>query len=334
MDLKNALSFCFELDNFNCTEVDSITYKTPDFGTCDPFGMLMIGAKIREFEKRNNHITYYYDPVDIPHSYSAHMGFYQSIGIPYGKEPGEASGSHTYKPISKLSIDIIKKTAQRRRVNVAEVVEDHAEALAKILYAGSTEAVEHMSFAIREIMRNVVEHSKSDTLWYAGQVWRSYDLVEIAILDDGIGIHDSLKANRYYAPHVNNNLEALKLALEPGITRTFMPNRRIREDYEDGWRNSGFGLYITSNICSNIGSFFMCSGDSAVERSKLKENFIPCSLQGTAIRMRLRLIDIPLVTDLRSKLLREGEVHALKNAKAIGKASKASGLSFMRDRTE
>jgi len=328
MQLKSSLNFCNVLEGIDYDNIDKILYSTMNFGKIEPFGMLLIGAKLREVKRRHN-IKHAYYKISSPHTYAGHMGFFRSIGMPYGKEPGEAPGSRTYVPISRLSVSKIKREAKSKGVHIGDIVEGYAEDLAKILYTGDNECIGHMTFAIREIMRNVVEHSTSETIWYAGQAWHSKDLVEIAILDEGIGIEQTINSNKYYKKHNFDNLGALLMALEPGITKTFSPVRS--EDDEGGWRNTGFGLYMTSNICSEIGGFVICSDKHAIWRHGDVEERIDTSFGGTAIRMRLRLSELSKVTKLRSQLVRTGETQARKNAKfAVAKASTASKLSLMR----
>ena len=324
----SALEFCQTLERLDYSKIDEIAYRLQNFGTVEPFGMLLVGAKIREIKRRHINIKYKYYPVDSPHPYAGHMGFFRSIGIRYGKEPGEAPGSSTYAPISKLSVDKIKRDAIEQRKHVGEIVEAHAFSLAKILHTGAKESIGHMTFSIREIMRNVVEHSKSQTIWYAGQAWASKGIVEIAILDEGIGIQQTINSNAYYAKHSYDNLESLKFALEPGITKTFSPKRQNGD--QDDWINTGFGLYMTSNICKKIGNFVICSGGHALLKCNDVEDIRETSFNGTAIRMRLRLSELSSVTELRKNLVNEGEKQARQNAKlAVKVASTASKLSYM-----
>lgn len=321
-----ALKFCEELEKVDYSLVDKLVYKAKNFGTVEPFGMLLVGAKLREIKRKYIDIKHQYYLLDNPHSYAGHMGFFRSIGMKYGKEPGEAPGSKTYVPVSRIYVGKLQREAIEQRKPVGEIIETYSHELSKILYTGDEKTTEHMTFAIREIMRNVVEHSHSSTIWYSGQAWQSKDLVEIAILDEGVGIQESLGTNSYYQ-HIQDSCEVLKFALEPGITKTFSPARR--KNYEE-WGNTGFGLYMTSNICRNIGSFVICSGGYAIRFAGEEERIISTSFKGTAIRMRLKLSELSKVTRLRSELVREGEAVANRNKKmAISNASAASKLNFI-----
>jgi nitrate/nitrite-specific signal transduction histidine kinase len=47
-------------------------------------------------------------------------------------------------------------------------------------------------YSLAEILRNFLEHSQAQELWYAAQYWQSRNWVELATLDEGIGIRRSL----------------------------------------------------------------------------------------------------------------------------------------------
>jgi DEAD/DEAH box helicase domain-containing protein len=73
-----------------------------------------------------------------------------------------------------------------------------------------------LTYSIREIVRNVIEHSESETYTVSAQYWPSQSSAEFAVADAGCGVLSSLSHNPKL--EVENDLDALKLAMLPGIS--------------------------------------------------------------------------------------------------------------------
>jgi hypothetical protein len=80
--------------------------------------------------------------------------------------------------------------------------------------------------------------------------------IEIAIADRGIGILGSLGQ---LFKDLKSDAQALDLALKPGVSRV-----RIADAGDDEWSNSGFGLYVLSQLGRRTGSFMLLSGKGYV----------------------------------------------------------------------
>lgn len=143
--------------------------------------------------------------------YASHMGYFQTCGFDVGKLPGQAHGSDTYLPITLfLSVSELRAQAGKAGREVGAVIEEYSEKLSAILAQQETgPLVEMLSYSFRELLRNIVEHSKSDTLAFCAQFRTKVKQAEIAILDLGIGIRSSLSNN----PHlkINGDRDALNL---------------------------------------------------------------------------------------------------------------------------
>ncbi len=237
------------------------------------------------------------------------MGFFKSIRLNYGKEPGEAFGSSTYVPITKIEIDDLRKLARFKGEHIGHAIERKSRELALVLSQGARDLSDHLTFSIRELMRNVVEHSESPVIWLAGQYWPTKDLVEIALLDEGIGVSCHLSRNPYL--EIRNDADALLFAIEPGISGSALPGRKTVED--DMWDNSGFGLYMTSSLCQLGGEFAICSGTSTLHLSGGQTRFLNSCHHGTAVMMRLYVSNMRKLQDVIEELVRQGERRARKN---------------------
>lgn len=214
--------------------------------------------------------------------YSAHVGFFDACGISVGQAVGAASGNDNYTPLKRVECNDIKLAARRMRIPIPELLESRAENLARVLTQNQEQAVRRfVGFAVREIFRNCVEHSRSFDFWYAGQYWPNSNIVEVAILDEGIGILESLGSNLENAKPITE-LESIKLALRPGVTG--VPKTKRRGNYA----NSGYGLYMARRLCAvGSGSFGIVSNGSGILISETDEAELAGASVGTLLQLRM-----------------------------------------------
>lgn len=147
--------------------------------------------------------------------------------------------------------------------------------------------VKTLSYSFCEMIRNVIEHSRSPDFWYCAQYWPSRGEAEIALIDSGIGLRTSLSDNPHLRPYLVDDRIVIKYALMPGISGKMYPGKR--SDPYDAWENSGFGLYMNYRICNEGGSFFIASGNTGLYREKNADNqYYDYVLPGVALRLRMR----------------------------------------------
>lgn len=309
-----------------------ITFSFPSSTTYDPFGMLVVGAALRQFKQRNPQSQTYIslNKNDSACSYAGHMGFFKSISekINYGKLPGEAMGSSTYLPITPIDLETIRQRSWRGKVPVQQQIQTTAYNLSKSLAHNNEPFRETLAYIFREIIRNSEEHSRANTVWVCAQYWPSYDLVEIGLLDEGIGIYKSLKSNRHFSKAIKGDLDALRLSIMPGISEAYK-----RQDEYEPWANSGYGLYIAKGICEKLGSpglFIITSGKSCITSKtrvccNTEQEVLSADFQGTAICMRFSTHSLENFETTRSEIISEGQNEASRIEKAIKKASYSSG---------
>ena len=179
-----------------------------------------------------------------------------------------------------------------------------------------------LRFCIREIIRNTFEHSKSDAVWVCGQYWPTKNSTEIAIMDEGQGILNSLRLNRHY--DVSSDIDANKLALQPGVSRMF----GIRQDPDDPWQNSGYGLFMSSSLCTIGGHFIISSGADTTFVDSQHQQHYQSSTQGTIICLSLKTDNVDNLSTVLKKLSRKGEEISRSYGKnRILTASKVSSIA-------
>lgn len=284
LDLYHVLQFAHKIDRIG--KADELILELGQTRYFPPFSMLFLAAKFLELKEANPELRI--TPIGgEEHTYPGHMGFFKTIGIPIGKDIGEAPGSARYLPIRALYREDLRK--QDKYAELGDLIQNHADEIAEMVSRDAshkTDLFNALSYSLREIIRNVFEHSECDRVLYCGQYWPMASKVEVSILDRGIGIRQSLGTNPNF--RYGTDKHALEMSLLPSVSgKTHLPAK------SENWGNSGYGLYMTSRLCRHGGNFVIASGNAAIGLSKTlsKSNF-NTSLQGTAVRMNIDTLQI------------------------------------------
>lgn len=253
-------------------------------GEAGPFALLMISSAIGR--KRNQCASLRFHPRNYSHHrYFGHMGFFRACGFDYGREPGAGYGNENHLPITKQGIVEIHSESKETGRPLGELVEEEARSLAEVLCREkSGELFTTMTFALREIIRNTVEHSRSPGIEYCAQYWALKDKVEIAVVDRGIGLHRSLLSNPTLK--IQDERHAINMAMLPGISCNVRQDRV--EQVRSIWQNSGFGLFMTQRMCRFGGDFFLASGQSGKYLQNDVSRWFDFGFDGTAVRLVIR----------------------------------------------
>jgi len=117
----------------------------------------------------------------------------------------------------------------------------------------SARHAEPIKYVVSEIVRNVLEHSRSPQgAVICAQYYKKSNRISIGIADAGVGIMSTI--NRSY--DAKTELDAIQLALMPGITGTTK-----REGGTE--QNAGAGLFFTKSIATvNRNHFVVYSGSA------------------------------------------------------------------------
>ena len=326
LSFEAALSFCAELDSYEpSSEKEIFEFDFVRVKNCDPFPMLMVSNAIRR--KREKYKSHQFTAMNCNNDYAKHMKFYNACGLNLGESVEASRGNSKYSCITKLNIDDLYSESQENLDYIQETLEKKARSMAVVLSRNNVEFQKWVTCVIRELLRNIPEHSKSKTIWYCAQYWPSYDLVELAILDEGIGISSSLKDSYEFRSLYKDDYEALLLALEPGVSGTFSSTRKSIGTGD--WENSGYGLYMVSQMCAELGaSFIIASGNSAIRMTKDNGEIINTryntAIEGTAIQIRIRPSKNCNYDEIRGEIVKRGEKRARDKNYTIHSASKSS----------
>ena len=246
-----------------------------------PFGMLIVAAELRQFASRRPPGTMFLRGLSAQngaHTYLAHIGFFEHVGIDYGNKPGAASGGMSYVPITELrKNDLLQRQSNYGRP-IGYAVEQEAQKLALVLTQKNDLSINRpVAYCIREIIRNTFEHGETAESVVCAQRWADGE-IELGIIDRGRGVRRSL-AERMAT---QSDVEALQLAIQPGVSRS------VPAPDDNEWANSGFGLFVLSELGRKYGSFTICSGGAALvaEAGSVQQNDF--AFDGTAVRLRIR----------------------------------------------
>lgn len=192
--------------------------------------------------------------------------------------------------------------------------------LVPLLHLAPKEA-EPIRYIVDELVRNVLEHASSPHgAMVAAQYYPKSNSIKIGVADTGVGI----KASLSHAHPTSSDLQALRLALMPGITGT--------TPKEGGTaRNAGAGLFFIKSIAHANHSFFVLySGTGFYKLLKKNKNTLPFDpfldhhtqyynlppWQGTVVGVDVSLDRTPTFTSLLD-LIRQAYREAIKERRQL-----------------
>jgi len=327
----NTLRFIKTLHELDITGEDEIALGFESNWVC-PFGMILCCSALRQLRAANAST---YMTMTVPHNqvsdYAGHMGFFKSVSesIDIGNAPGEASGNNNYVPITVIDFTELHRKAieQGNYGDMNDTIETEAKRLSKVLCRSNSDMQRLFSYIIREILRNIPEHSDSNKAIICAQYW-SDGRAEIAILDEGIGIKNSLMKNTVHREYVKTDIDALESAIKPGISQAFSPDKK--NNTHDEWSNSGFGLYMASEICKKLtGVFWMASGEKAIQVNCNGITEHNTFFNGTAIGIQFNVSHLKGSQQLITEIAKAGEKEAKSIRNAFKNASEPSKSLLM-----
>ncbi|MEF8700946.1 MAG: DUF4325 domain-containing protein [Candidatus Accumulibacter sp. UW20] len=151
------------------------------------------------------------------------------------------------------------RTVKLTRITSSSEIPAFATKVMEILRIEDEELEGAVKYSLIELLRNVVQHSGSQVGGIAmAQYYPSSGLVNICVADMGVGVKESL---REAYPELETDLQALKLATLPHVSRTFGP-----ATYTAMRDNAGLGLFFIKQIASlAAGSFFLASKEALMD---------------------------------------------------------------------
>lgn len=182
--------------------------------------------------------------------YLIRMGLFEYLRVSPPREISEHEGSGRFVPLTQ-----IRTSGELQNVIVNLIPLLHAPA----------EVADPIKYVFSEMVRNVLEHSKSPVgAFVCAQYYRKDDRLSIGIADAGIGIQKSIRRSH----RANSARAAIELALRPGISGA--TSRIGGNEF-----NAGAGLFFTKSIAALSGNFFaLYSGDTLFKLLRTPEGQI------------------------------------------------------------
>jgi len=164
--------------------------------------------------------------------YLARMGLFEILGkkSPYSIEKHESAGR--FIPITQ-----IKNSDEQTRF-ITEMI--------PLLHLNPQQA-DAIKYTVGELVRNVLEHAKAKNgAFVAAQYYHKAHMVRLGICDTGVGIRHTINQSW----RANTDIEAIKLALTPGITGTTRREGGTEE-------NAGAGLFFIKSMAMVARDYFV-----------------------------------------------------------------------------
>jgi anti-sigma regulatory factor (Ser/Thr protein kinase) len=295
-NLRNLGSFLEVLDLTNPNKLEISTHDK--WVTVHPANLVLTAALAMQIGKENSEIV---GKVPDTGRYLDRMGLYNltKTTSPFVYHRKEEAGR--FVPIKVI------KTANDQSSFITDMI--------PLLHLSENNTT-IIKYVIGELVRNVLEHAftKNGAI-VAAQYYKKTNRVSIGICDTGIGIWKSM--HTFW--HPKNDIEAIKLALTPGITGT---TRREGGTAE----NAGAGLFFIKSIAKIARNYFVIYSGTAKytllkHRSDIKglpklhadpnkdrhneTNSAP-NFQGTLVAVDISLDETPEFNTLLSQI---GEVY-------------------------
>lgn len=253
-------------------------------------------------------------------SYGETIGMFQELGLSEAQsfEYGKNYISPTKVLISEIyhSLKEDKKSIENYYDEVSfRVVK---KALQGFDYNFSEEVNELFEFVVREMVRNIFDHSKTNHFYYGSQMYPALGGVEVVIADLGEGLLKTV-------PFDNEDEWFKELTDEDAIRRAVIPGLTAASNHSyapEDYKNSGYGLALVQRIIQKTdGIFSIASGEKSLTFSSEGETVDDCNIKGTLIRMRIKLRELEKIN------FQEILVDAQKEAKEKGFLATPSSAS-------
>lgn len=325
LDPQSASKFAWFV-NCKVPPSDKYYYDFSHLQHCPPFGVLVAANAIRQNILRYPHATH--SPFLAINkntegvNYAGSLGLFQMLGWDEGRKTSLVDSTINCIPISKISLETLAdyvSESDRIQGQIDHLCRNLAIRLTRDPIDNATTA---LNYCLREITRNSFEHSGVDCVWLCAQYWPSKKRTELAIMDEGCGIAASLLSNPHYK--CSNDADANKLALQPGVSRTYGAPLS-----DDRWQNTGYGLYVASSLCLLGGHFILASGHDETFLNPVNQSNYSTCIKGTIICLSLDLESIGNISEKLDLIVKKGEERAKQFGSRIISASKVSSIATL-----
>ncbi len=176
--------------------------------------------------------------------YLERMGLFRLLHIASGIKIKEHEAAGRFIPLT--------------RITTSEELTEFVTDMIPLLHVQPQQAAT-IKYVVSELVRNVLEHAQAKQgAIVCAQFYKKSNTIRLGVVDGGVGIKATI--NQFHP--TSGHLEAIRLALMPGITGT-----TGREGGSE--LNAGAGLFVLKSIAkASRGFFVLYSGDAAYKMLK------------------------------------------------------------------
>lgn len=321
LDEKEAYNRLKEIEAF--IKRNEINVNLEGITSARPLGTMIFAHQIRELLKQHGDSRIRFTGYEINKfglDYLAQANFFRFLNIP--RDNRKFANTHFDIPIP---LHDIKATEIRARMleskrdggvplKLQQVIQEDCDQMTTTLFGRPEKRI---AYCFREIIRNTFEHSNSATTSVMGQKYEDTDNIEFAAIDSGIGIIESLRKKF----KITSPEQALLLAIKPGISGADTSGNEF-------YSNSGFGLYVLSEIGKRFGKFSLGTDNKLMVLKKgHSPMFFRSSLKGTVVSLNIKTNDYLMNKQIVNQIITEGESIAASEGRMV-KASASSRISI------
>jgi hypothetical protein len=211
-----------------------------------PTGVALLAAGIAERQRAGRKTSLVAEPgAEDAFRYLQRIDFFSALGVSTAETFARREPAGRFVPLRRITDERIAR----------ELAESSASCLQSQIEGLSSSPLRMARFVFEELGVNVVQHSEAPETGFG--VLQSFSTgIEIAFADRGIGFLSSLQKNPEFAGRLEDEAEALQLALGKGVTGTSAPRR-----------NMGLGLGLLQDFADRLGGeLWIASGSSMVRR--------------------------------------------------------------------
>ncbi|MBI2133158.1 ATP-binding protein [Candidatus Woesearchaeota archaeon] len=225
------------LRSFDTSDAEKlIITANKDWISVHPMVLTMLASLGRKVKRENIHCEKF--EAKSKH-YFERMGLFRFLGIESGISIKEHEAAGRFIPLTKI------QNSNELHSFITDMI--------PILHL-EPKQVEPIRYIISELVRNVFEHSESKNgAIVCAQLYKKHNVIRIGVADTGVGIKTTI--NKSY--RADTDMEAIKLALTPGVTGTTRLPGGTPE-------NAGMGLFFIKSMAKINKDFFVIYSGNAM----------------------------------------------------------------------
>lgn len=285
-----------EEQNYYVNTDDKLKFYFSNLNFIEPAGAIIFLSTIDRLKE--NEIPYELESIQNLErdaiSYGETMGIFQKLELSSARSFSEGTNyiAPTKIVLAEL-FDALNDQNKSIEIYYDEISAKIVQKVLKNLAFQADEAVRNLfEFALREVVRNIFDHSETPHFYYGSQLYPATNSVEVVIADVGIGLLNTvpfdIEETWFSSP---SDEEAIRKAIIPGLS-ALSNHAYAPEDY----KNSGYGLALVKRIVEKTdGVFSIASGKKTITYDLLGEIIEDCDVKGTLIRMKINLSNLNLV---------------------------------------